>query len=146
MLILSQKRLMSIGFIVTFIVTLIVTLYRHFFADKTKSAHRSSSDRWAPLQYVQLFLHDLQHHSGSQFEAVLEDQAIRYCLKLPDAIRVLLKQLLLLIRHGCPELFFISADQFLQFLMLRTGRGIVLCRLDIAVPEFFKDSHATSSP
>ena len=72
--------------------------YRHFFAGKTKSAHRSDSDRWA-LRYVQLFLHDFQHHSGPQLEAVLKDQAIGNGLKLVHAIRVLLKQFLLLIRH-----------------------------------------------
>lgn len=61
--------------------------------------------------YIRLFFHDFQHHSGSQLEAILEDQAVGYRLELPDAIRILLKQLLLLIRHGGLEFFFVPADQ-----------------------------------
>ena len=62
-----------------------------------KSARRSSSVRWASLQYVPLFFHDFQHYSGSQFEAVPEDETIRYRLELTGAIRVFLKQFVLLV-------------------------------------------------
>ena len=61
--------------------------------------------------YVPLFFHDFQHHSGSKLKAVLEDEAIRYGLELPDAVHVLLKQLFLLVCHSNFELFFIPADQ-----------------------------------
>ena len=53
------------------------------------TAHRSLLT--GGLLCIQLFFHDFQHHSGSQFEAVLEDETIRYCLELTDAIRVLLE-------------------------------------------------------
>ena len=76
------------------------------------------------LRYVQLFFHDFNHHSGSQFEAIPEDQTVGYRLILSHTIRVLLKQLLLLIRHGGTELFFVSADQLLQFLVLLTGNCV----------------------
>ena len=72
-----------------------------------KSAHRSSSNRWALLQYVQLFFRDFQHHSGAKLEAVLKNQAISYRLTLADTIRVLFKQFFLLICLGCPKLFFV---------------------------------------
>ena len=40
------------------------------------------ASRW--VQYViRLFVHDLQHHSGSQAEAVLEQQAFCHVLKFP---------------------------------------------------------------
>lgn len=66
--------------------------------------------------------HDLQHHSCTKSKTILEDQAVGDGLKLTDAIRVLLKQFFLLVRHGSFELFFVPADQLLQFLVL-VGRG-----------------------
>ena len=63
------------------------------------------------LQFYILVFHNLNHHSGSQFEAILKDQTVSYCLELTDAIRVFLKQLVLLVCHGSPEFFFVPTDQ-----------------------------------
>ena len=60
--------------------------------------------------YVQLFFHDLQHHPCSQLEAILEQEALRHGLELPDTVRIPGEQFLLLIRHGGFELFFIPAN------------------------------------
>ena len=62
---------------------------------------------------IRLSFHDLNHHPGTQLEAVLEDQAVGYGLELMDAVCVFLKQLFLLIRCGGFEFFFIPTDQFL---------------------------------
>ena len=58
-----------------------------------------------------LFFHDFQHHPGTQLEAILEYQAICDGSILSYAIRVLLKQFFLLIRHAGTEFFFVPADQ-----------------------------------
>ena len=58
-----------------------------------------------------LFFHDLQHHPGTQLEAVLENQAVCNDLIFPHTIGVFLKQLFLLVRHGGFEFFFVPADQ-----------------------------------
>ena len=65
------------------------------------------------LEIDLVFLHDFQHHPGTQLEAILEYQAIRDGLILPYTIGVLLEQFFLLVRHGSFELFFIPADQLL---------------------------------
>ena len=49
--------------------------------------------------------------AGTQLKSVLEYQAICDNLIFPHTIGVLLKQFFLLIRHGCPELFFVPEDQ-----------------------------------
>ena len=81
-----------------------------------------------------LFFHDFQHHSGTQLKAVLEDQAVCNCLMLSHTISIFLKQLLLLIRHGGSELFFISANQPQQFPILFARGCIIFSWLDVAVP------------
>ena len=64
-----------------------------------------------PPQAISVIFHDFQNHSGTQLEAVLEDQAICDNLIFPHTIGVFLKQLFLFVRHGGTELFFIPADQ-----------------------------------
>ena len=55
--------------------------------------------------------HHFQHHSATQAETILEQQALGHNLIFPDAISILGKQFLLNIRHGCQKLFLIPADQ-----------------------------------
>ena len=85
--------------------------------------------------------HHFQHHSSTQTEAVLEQQAFCHNLIFSDAICILGKQFLLFLCHGCQQFILISADQLEQLLALLAGRSIIFCRFDVAIPEFFQNIH-----
>ena len=61
-------------------------------------APSGQADRWVP-QAICLFVYDLQHHSGSQTEAVLEQQAFCHVLKFTDTVQVLCEQFSLRVRE-----------------------------------------------
>ena len=66
--------------------------------------------QYSYLLEVSVLDHHLQHHPGSQAEAVLEQQTFCHILKFPHTVCIPGEQLLLCIRHGSLELFFILAD------------------------------------
>ena len=90
-------------------------------------------------------LHYFQHHSAAQAEAVLEQQTLSHNLIFSDTIRILGKQFLLFLRHGCQQFVLIPADQLEQLLVLLTGRSVIFRRLDVAIPEFFQNVHNITS-
>ena len=47
--------------------------------------------------------HHFQHHSSTQTEAVLEQQALGHNLIFPDTVCILGKQFLLFLCHGCQQ-------------------------------------------
>ena len=94
---------------------------------------------------IALFFHDLKHHPCTQLKAVLEQQVLRYSLKLPYTILIPGEQLLLFIRYGGPKFFLVPVNQLKCFLILLAQWDIVVPWLDISVSKFFKKSHATSS-
>ena len=60
--------------------------------------------------YLCLFFHDFQHHSGTQLKSVLEYEAICNDLIFSHTVGVFLKQFFLFVRHGGFELFFVPED------------------------------------
>ena len=77
--------------------------------------------QYSYLLEVSVLDHHLQHHPGSQAEAVLKQQTLCHILKFPHTVRIPGEQLLLGIRHGSLELFFVSANQMRSFLVFRTS-------------------------
>ena len=61
-------------------------------------APSGQADRWVPW-VIRLFVHDLQHHSGSKAEAVLEQQAFCHVLKFTNTVQVLCEQFSLRVRE-----------------------------------------------
>lgn len=102
------------------------------------TAHRPFG-RWA-VRYINLPLHDLQHDSCAQAEAVFEQQALGYRLQLALAFGAAGEEGFLLVVQGAEELFLVAAEQAEGFRVLTAGRAAVLRRLDIAVPELLQDT------
>jgi hypothetical protein len=80
-----------------------------------------------------------------QLEAILKQEAFNHCLELPDTIRTTREYFFLFIRHGGPQLFFVTGNQLDGFMVFLTGGGIILGRLNVTIPKFFQDSHTASS-
>jgi hypothetical protein len=59
----------------------------------------------------------------------------------PDAICITGEQFLLIFGHGLQQLFFIPANQSHNLFVFLSGIGIILCRIEIAIPELFQNIH-----
>jgi hypothetical protein len=79
-----------------------------------------------PYSNTGRLVHNRQHHSCSQPEAVLKQHTLSYSLIFPHTVSIPGKQFLLGICHGYQKLNFIPADQLEHFL---------LCIDDIIVVE-----------
>lgn len=69
-----------------------------------------------PVLFYVLLFHDLNHHPGTQLKAALKQKA----LGLSHGICIPGEQVLLFIRHGDQEFFFIPDNQVQDFSMAHT--------------------------
>lgn len=82
---------------------------------------------------IWLFFHDLEHHSGSQTKAVLEQMADFYALGFPYAVGKLGEQSFLFLCQSLHELFFDLRNLLTGFSIFLTRYCGIFYWLDITI-------------